>query len=269
MNICFAIVFAFFSSINFAADLNREAFDLYKQKKFAQAEKLLLKETKQNPQKHFAWLNLARVTFAKVKDNPEIELFECLDLEKTKGKETGLSVGYKVLHFLSRAVELNQREILEKLSESDPHFDDFKNEEQYKRWLKAVNLPSEQAKVEAFLISNEWIPYQNNMDQNPEINNWNTYFVFSQDFKIKRMLSSEVEGAPGKQPVGQEWAGWKVKKDGTLEIDRKGKKFSTKINRSKKLNENFFFSAQIPTSNEIGDALLLGPRIGDCGEFND
>jgi hypothetical protein len=254
--------------MGFSKDLNREAFSLYKQNKFSQAEKLLIQETQQNPTKHFAWLNLARVTFAKVKDHPELELFECLDSEKFQDEAAGLSVGFKVLHYLSRAVELNKKEVIDKLNELDPHFESFKKEEQFLRWLKAIDLPQDPKKVEAFLTSNEWIPYSNNMDQNPEINNWNTYYVFSADFKVRRMQLSDLKRKQETQESGQEWAKWSVKKDGMLEIERKGKKLSTKLTQFKVLKKTFFFSAKIPTNSENGIAFILGPRVGDCGEFN-
>jgi hypothetical protein len=220
----------FFSLSGFSDELSRPGLTLYQDHKYSEALIQFEKQLKNNPKDGLIWFSKAKTMYALLKKKDE--LFGCIE-ENT--------VGFKILHALSEAVENDMTAVNKELEKNDPVFADFKKTTQFQKWLIAIKLFKPLNDSKAFISKNPyWLPSSN------EDENWNTSFEFKPNgdvFKAKLNQS------------GKKITQYQFEKDGSLVWDKK--KYVLKPIKIYFNSGNYYFFV---ASLEGDENYILGPK---------
>ncbi|MCB9654897.1 MAG: hypothetical protein H6729_12285 [Deltaproteobacteria bacterium] len=229
---------------------NALGFKAFKRKEYRKAHAFFEQSTKKAPTFAFGWLNLARTTYL-------------LNEKSTVADPCNLARNwaFRVLAYLSRAVELDPTSVLDKLDNDTPEFA-FKKRVLYEKWRWAASLASDAPVHKDVLLK---------MLTNREL--WPTRNMFPPTwFSLEangRFAKASPDGATSS--LGR----WRPT-EGGLEIQLEHQALQLRPKRSKFYfdeGRSWFDLVELvtePTDAKVPwmSGLVLGPRYGDCGEAN-
>jgi tetratricopeptide (TPR) repeat protein len=224
-------------------DPNRLGFRLYKKGNYKKAFSFFRKAIRQTPKNPYAWLNHGRTTYVLNKGKEPEDLCDQVT-----------NWTFTVLSSLSRAVELDRQTILDKLAQPDKNFDPFKKTAEYRKWLAAEQkLPSDDLSMAGFLAEHkEWWPYLNGF---PPV---------SYEFRKNGQV---IALSPANEKIFGKWKAI----SGKIEIKPSlGSVILMKLVKKKLFFDQGrkWYSKLMLEAESGGLSWTLGPRLGDCGQYN-
>lgn len=232
-----------------AQDYNGNGFEAYKQQKFQEAYDLFKKSTIHFPDNHFGWYNLARTT-------------SILNADKDPDDpcDVGNNWEFEVLSYLTQAYNINPDGVVKLLTRQETYFDPFKKKASFRKWLTAARFPlMAGTNIETWLTSSDlsWVQLINSAA--PDVPD----YIFKSDGTLVKsgMFETEVAGK------------WTVE-DGNIRVT------SASVDQLYTINldiaavdsggKNKFHALYLRGSAQSNDFpdLVLGPRYGDCGQYN-
>ncbi|MBK8014293.1 MAG: hypothetical protein IPK13_23460 [Deltaproteobacteria bacterium] len=240
-------------------DDNARGYVAFRRKAYRRAHALFEASTRKAPRAAFGWLNLARTTYQLNKMTATEDL---CDLAQ--------NWSFRVLALLSRAVEIDQGPVLEKLDRGTAEFA-FKREPLYEKWRWAVALSEpggvSKPSLAKMMAGREMWPIRNTF---PE-----TWFVFEGDGQVVRASRD------GRTPLGRWEAteGAIVARLGKQAVLLRPKRSKFYFDEGKSWYDFIEFQSECESGCESesesekaggpwGIGLVLGPRYGDCGSQN-
>ena len=224
------VLILFFSLSSIAGDPRQTGLSFYQDHKYSEALIQFEKQLKNNPKDALTWFSKAKTMYALLKKKDE--LFGCIE-ENT--------VGFKILHALSEAVENDMTLVNKELEKNDPVFNDFKKMSQFQKWLIAIKLFKPLNDSKAFIMNTPfWLPSSN------EDENWSVSFEFKPNGDVFKAKLNQAE-----KKVSQ----YTFEKDGSLFWDKKKYVFKpVKIYFDS--GKYYFFVASL----EGDENYVLGPK---------
>ena len=247
-------IFAMFVSLSAAAaDLNQQGFELLKKGKFSAAQGFVQKALEKDPSNPYAHLNMARILFQMAADKDVEALFNF----EAELSEEPPSVGYTVLWHLSRAAESKKPDIYQKLKDEDRWLKQLRSTGLYQRWIRSIQKIPTGSELKSVLTKSEWWAYSNSGET------WNVVFKLDSSGRIFK------SGPDGKR---SEFGSWELVKGNEIVLKpAKGNKTSLRLSQIRTAfgqNSRYFFNLGLVVAGASDPVYILGPRVGDCGEFN-
>ena len=224
------LMILFFSLSSISDELTQAGLSFYQNHKYSEALNQFEKQLKNNPKDALTWFNKAKTMYALSKKKNE--LFGCIE---------DSTVGFKILHALSEAVENDMTAIKKELEKNDPIFNEFKKTSQFQKWLIAIKLFEPLKDSKAFIVNNPfWLPSSN------EDESWNTSFEFKPNGDIFKAKLNQA---------GKKVSQYTFEKDGSLVWDKK--KYALKsVKIYFDMGKYYFFVASL----EGDENFVLGPK---------
>ncbi|MDH5178568.1 MAG: tetratricopeptide repeat protein [Gammaproteobacteria bacterium] len=222
-------------------DLMSAGDQKYQAGKFDEAHTLYVKSIEANPNNLSGWYNLARTTY-----------MQNADKSGELSCEPEQNFQFEVLYFLTRAAEIDGKKVQSLLGRQEAGFDKFKQTGLFGKWRETLVSYSGKS-LAGLLLKKDWMPYINDF---PALE-----YKFAQDGKLYQV------DMHGETALGT----WQVSEQSILVVHpgKPAVKYQ-RVNTKSYFFQGkmYFMQLQLKPDNPDMPLLLLGPRHGDCGEYN-